>query len=93
MAYKGGLRKWFKEDWRDVATGKPCGRKSSSKSKENIQRVARRRQQPKCQKDRRLRQSVKSEKPEIPEENLPLFDGPFHPLDVNKKAKRKKSKA
>ena len=33
MAYKGGLRKWFKEDWRDVATGKPCGRKSSTKSK------------------------------------------------------------
>jgi hypothetical protein len=33
MAYKGGLRKWFKEDWRDVATGKPCGRKSASKSK------------------------------------------------------------
>ena len=33
MAYKGGLRKWFKEDWRDVATGKPCGRKSAAKSK------------------------------------------------------------
>jgi len=23
---KGGLTKWFKEDWRDVKTGKPCGR-------------------------------------------------------------------
>ena len=45
MAYKGGLRKWFKEDWRDVSTGKKCGRKSSSKSKESIQRVARWRQQ------------------------------------------------
>ena len=33
MAYKGGLRKWFKEDWRDVSTGKPCGRKSATKSK------------------------------------------------------------
>ncbi len=33
MAYQGGLRKWFKEDWRDVSTGKKCGRKSSSKSK------------------------------------------------------------
>ena len=33
MAYKGGLRKWVKEDWRDVATGKPCGRKSAAKSK------------------------------------------------------------
>ena len=26
MAYQGGLRKWFKEDWRDVKTGKNCGR-------------------------------------------------------------------
>ena len=26
MAYKGGLRKWFKEDWRDVKTGKKGGR-------------------------------------------------------------------
>ena len=25
MAYEGGLRKWFKEDWRDVKTGKKCG--------------------------------------------------------------------
>ena len=32
MAYKGGLRKWFKEDWRDVKTGKKCGR-SGSKDK------------------------------------------------------------
>ena len=23
---KGGLTKWFKEDWRDVKTGKKCGR-------------------------------------------------------------------
>lgn len=23
---KGGLIKWFKEDWRDVKTGKKCGR-------------------------------------------------------------------
>ena len=23
---KGGLAKWFKEDWRDVKTGKKCGR-------------------------------------------------------------------
>lgn len=23
---RGGLTKWFKEDWRDVKTGKPCGR-------------------------------------------------------------------
>ena len=23
---KGGLDRWFKEDWVDVKTGKPCGR-------------------------------------------------------------------
>ena len=26
---KGGLGKWFGEDWRDVKTGKACGRKSA----------------------------------------------------------------
>ena len=26
---KGGLTKWFKEDWRDLKTGKECGRKSA----------------------------------------------------------------
>lgn len=30
---KGGLGKWFAEDWRDVKTGKACGRKSATKSK------------------------------------------------------------
>jgi hypothetical protein len=30
---KGGLTKWFKEEWIDVKTGKPCGRKSAKKSK------------------------------------------------------------
>ena len=30
---KGGLKKWFNEEWVDVKTGKPCGRKSASKSK------------------------------------------------------------
>lgn len=29
MAYQGGLRKWFKEDWRDIKTGEKCGRKSA----------------------------------------------------------------
>ncbi len=29
MSYQGGLRKWFKEDWRDVKTGEKCGRKSA----------------------------------------------------------------
>ena len=30
---KGGLTKWFKEEWVDVKTGKPCGRKSATKNK------------------------------------------------------------
>mgnify|MGYP003650748608 CR=1 FL=1 len=33
MAYRGGLKKWFKEDWRDIKTGKKCGRKSAKGSK------------------------------------------------------------
>ena len=28
---KGGLTKWFKEDWRDVKTGKKCGRSGKDK--------------------------------------------------------------
>ena len=35
MAYRGGLRKWFAEDWRDVKTGKKCGR-SGKKTNEGI---------------------------------------------------------
>jgi len=31
-SYGGGLRRWFKEDWTDVKTGEPCGRKSASDS-------------------------------------------------------------
>jgi len=31
MAYSGGLKKWFKEDWRDLKTGKKCGRSGSEK--------------------------------------------------------------
>jgi hypothetical protein len=30
---KGGLGKWFGEQWVDVKTGKPCGRKSTKNSK------------------------------------------------------------
>tara|TARA_R100000654_G_scaffold8278_1_gene19561 strand:- start:6382 stop:6627 length:246 start_codon:yes stop_codon:yes gene_type:complete len=30
---KGGLTKWFKEDWRDIKTGKKCGRSGSEKGK------------------------------------------------------------
>ena len=32
MAYKGGLKKWFNEDWRDIKTGEECGRSSSKDS-------------------------------------------------------------
>jgi hypothetical protein len=28
----GGLTKWFNEEWVDVKTGKPCGRKSANDS-------------------------------------------------------------
>ncbi len=31
MAYRGGLTKWFAEDWRDVKTGKKCGRSGKEK--------------------------------------------------------------
>lgn len=31
--YKGGLSKWFHEEWIDLKTGKPCGRKSAKNSK------------------------------------------------------------
>ena len=30
---KGGLGKWFAEEWTDVKTGKTCGRKSAKGSK------------------------------------------------------------
>ena len=29
---KGGLTKWFKEEWVDLKTGKPCGRSGKEKS-------------------------------------------------------------
>lgn len=32
MAKKGGLGKWFGEEWVDIKTGKPCGRSGSEKS-------------------------------------------------------------
>ena len=30
---KGGLTRWFKENWVDVKTGKPCGRQKGEKRK------------------------------------------------------------
>ncbi len=32
MAAKKGLKKWFAEEWVDIKTGKPCGRKSAKGS-------------------------------------------------------------
>ena len=32
-SYQGGLRRWFKEKWVDVKSGKPCGRSGKEKSK------------------------------------------------------------
>ena len=31
MVSKSGLRKWFAEDWRDIKTGKKCGRSGKEK--------------------------------------------------------------
>ncbi len=36
MAYKGGLRKWFGEQWVDVSTGQPCGRKDARAKGEEV---------------------------------------------------------
>lgn len=33
MAAKGGLGKWFGEQWVDIKTGKACGRSGAEKSK------------------------------------------------------------
>jgi hypothetical protein len=32
MAYQGGLRKWFKENWINTSTGKACGEGDSVQS-------------------------------------------------------------
>ena len=49
----GGLKKWFKEDWVDISTGKPCGRKSAKGSK---------RKYPKCVPLAKARSMSKSQK-------------------------------
>ena len=36
---QGGLTKWFKEDWRDVKTGKKCGRSGKEKKHAHTLRV------------------------------------------------------
>ena len=30
---KGGVTKWFKEEWVDIKTGKSCGRKNAKRSR------------------------------------------------------------
>lgn len=30
---RGGLGRWFEEEWIDIKTGKPCGRKEGEKRK------------------------------------------------------------
>ena len=32
---KGGLDRWFAEEWVDIKTGKPCGRKKTEKSRKS----------------------------------------------------------
>lgn len=45
FAFRGNLGRWFAEEWVDVCTGKPCGRKSSRRS---------RRKYPYCRPKRRI---------------------------------------
>ena len=59
MAYQGGLRKWFKEDWVDIGSKKKkgkyqkCGRKSAKGSK---------RKYPKCVPAAKARRMSASQK-------------------------------
>jgi len=59
MAYQGGLRKWFKEDWVDIGSKKKkgkyqkCGRKSAKGSK---------RKYPKCVPAAKARTMSEAEK-------------------------------
>jgi hypothetical protein len=39
---KGGLTKWFKEDWRDLKTGKKCGRSGRIRTSARIRHAAQR---------------------------------------------------
>ena len=47
------LKKWFKEEWVDVKTGKPCGRKSAKTSRKGY---------PKCVPLARARTMSKAQK-------------------------------
>ena len=93
MAYKGGLRKWFKEDWRDVATGKPCGRKSAKNSK---------RKYPACRPKATASKMSRGQKAAITRKKRKAGNTGGKPTSIRwsvspsgrkQKAKRKKSKA
>ena len=64
--------------------------------RESIQRVARRRQQPRCPRDRKSAAVRKKRKAGNPEVNQPQLNGPFHPLtetvDQTEKVKSMTSK-
>ncbi len=49
------LKKWFKEEWVDVKTGKPCGRKSAKKGESK-------RPYPSCRPKKVAAKMTKSEK-------------------------------
>ena len=87
-----GLRKWFKEDWRDVATGKPCGRKSSTKSKRKYPACRSAATAAKMSKGQKVRAVRKKRKAGNPEVNQPQLNGPFHPLDGNSRPNGKSQK-
>ena len=63
----GGLTRWFKENWVDVKTGKPCGRQKGEKrgyqpvDPVNVSQVRHLRQQKRCQVLRKLGLNVKKQ--------------------------------
>ena len=65
MARHSGLKRWFKEKWVDVKTGKPCGRKKAKKEAiqladpVNVYQVRHLRQLQRCQVLKKQDLSVK----------------------------------
>ena len=49
---QGGLTKWFKEDWRDIKTGKKCGRSGEERVSSHTPPA----DQPRSQQDDRRRE-------------------------------------
>lgn len=83
MAKSDGLGKWFKEDWRDVTTGKPCGRKSA--------RGGSKRKYPACRPRAEMNRMSKSQKKNMAakKQKKGLPKG-AKPRNVSWKRKRKK---